>query len=280
MHCSSRSAVLCCLAILLAVPPAAAGGVSAGRIALGAAQPGGVALAIDLDALALELCAGGLPALRASAECGLTVANLPPLAEPGQGTPLGLRSGEGRTAADGRISVRVTPSALALAGTALLRTPCGLWLYSLQLDPAAVQEVAQLTLHPAAEGPDQGVFAGVIEVAAVLHLVPLDDGGLPDEAAAVDLPFVFTFQLAGAWATAPAPLPDPADSNLLLFAGFTGGLWLPRPGCEWTIFEGVWCEACVEIAPGLLRPLGLKRSPAGGSPPFQEPSFFMQRRRR
>jgi hypothetical protein len=268
MRCPRRTAVLCCLATLSAASPAAADGASAGRIALAVAQPGGVALAIDLDALAQELCIGGLPTLRASAECGLTVHNFPTDGQEHQ-TSLGLQSGETRTAGDDRASVEVTPSDLDLAGTTLLRTPCGLWQYSLQLDPAAVQRPAPLTLHPAAKHPAQGMFAGVIEVAAVLHLVPLDAYGHPDESAAIDLPFDITFQLAGAWATAPDPLPDPAYSNLLLFAGFADGVWLPRPGCEWTVFHGVWCESCLEVARDVLERLNVKRSsPAGGNPPF------------
>src|SRR6185436_3340205 len=176
-------------------------------------------------------------------------------------TSLGLRSGEPETAGDGRVSVEVTPSALEMVGTTLLRTRCGLWQYSLLLDPAAIQRPAPLTLHPAAESPAQGMFAGVIVVAAVLHLVPLDAHGHPDESAAIDLPVDFTFQLAGAWATAPDPLPDPADSNLLLFAGFADGVWLPRPGCEWTIFDGVWCESCLEAAPDVLRSFNARRPP-------------------
>ena len=260
MRCPRWTAVLCCLALLSAASPAAADGASAGRIALAAAQPGGVALAIDLDALAQELCTGGLPTLRTSAECGLTVNNFPidPNGQEHQ-TSLGLRSGEPRTAGDGRVSVEVTPSALELAGTTLLRTPCGVWQYSLQLDPAAVQRPAPLTLHPAAKHPAQGMFAGVIEMEAVLHLVPLDAYGQPDESAAIDLPFGFTLQLAGAWATAPDPLPDPESSDLLLFAGFAGGIWRPRPGCEWTIFDGVWCESCLEVAPDVLERFNAKR---------------------
>ena len=253
--------VLCCLAILSAASPAAADRASAGRIALAAAQPGGIALAIDLDALAAELCTGGrLPTLRTSAECGLTVNNYP-IDPNGQehGTSLGLRSGEPETAGDGRVSVEVTPSALELAGTTLLRTPCGLWQYSLQLDPVADQKPAPLTLHPVTSRPAQGTFAGVIEVAALLHLVPLDADGHPDESSAIDLPFGFTFQLAGAWATAPGSLPDPADSDLLLFAGFASGVWRPRPGCEWTIFDGVWCESCLETAPHVLESFNTRR---------------------
>jgi hypothetical protein len=268
------TAVLCCLALLSATPPASADGVSAGRISLAVAQSGGVALAIDLDALARDLCDGSSPTLRASAECGLTVANFPP--DNGQAhTAVGLevgdaQLGEPQTGGDRRASVEVTPRAIALAGTALLRTPCGPWQYSLLLDPAAVQAAAPLTLHPAAKRPAQGMLAGVIEVAALLHLVPLDGSGHPDESAAIDLPFDFTLQLAGAWATAPDPLPDPSDSNLLLFAGFAQGEWLSRPGCQWTIFDGVWCEACVEVAPDVLLRFNEKLPPAGGSPPFQK----------
>lgn len=258
MRCPCWTAILCCLSTLSAASPAAADRAPAGRIALAVARPGGVALAIDLDALAQELCTGGMPALRASAECGLTVNN-----RPGHGpehpTGFGLRSGKTKTDKDGRGSVEVTPSDLDLAGTTLLHTPCGLWQYSLQLDPAAVQRPAPLTLHPAVKHPTQGMFAGVIEVAAVLHLVPLDANGQPDEPAAIDLPFDVTFQLAGAWATAPDPLPDPANSNLLLFAGFADGVWLSRPGCEWTIFDGVWCESCLEIAPDVLESLNTQR---------------------
>ena len=261
-------AVLCCLATLSAASPAAADGTSAGRISLAVAQPGGVALAIDLEALAHGLCTGDGPILRASAECGLIVNN-DVLDGPPSQTGLGLQSAEAETAGDGRVSVEVTPGTLELAGATLLRTPCGLWQYSLQLDPAAIQRPALLTLHPAARHPAQGMFAGVIEVAAVLHLVPLDAHGHPDESAAIDLPFDFTFELAGAWATAPEPLPGPGDSNLLLFAGFADGVWLSRPGCEWTIFNGVWCESCLEVAPHVLERLKAKRSsPAGGSPPF------------
>jgi len=247
------TAVLCCLAILSAASPAAADGPTPGRIALAVARPGGLALAIDLDALAYELCNGGLPTpnLRASAECGLTAGN--------HRSGIDLRSGEATIAKDGRASVEVTPSALELAGTTLLRTPCGLWQYSLQLDPVADQKPAPLTLHPVTSRPAQGTFAGVIEVAALLHLVPLDADGHPDESSAIDLPFGFTFQLAGAWAAAPGSLPDPADSDLLLFAGFAGGVWRPRPGCEWTIFDGVWCESCLETAPHVLESFNTRR---------------------
>lgn len=261
MRCPCWTAVLCCLAILSATAPAAADGTSAGRISLAVAQPGGVALAIDLDALAHELCTGGLLNLRASAECGLTAGN--------HRSSIDLQSGEATTDKGGRVSVEVTPSALELAGTSLLRTSCGAWQYSLQLDPAASQRPAPLTLHPATSHPVQGMFAGVIEVAAVLHLVPLDAYGQPDESAAIDLPFGFTFQLAGAWATAPALLPDPADSDLLLFAGFDGGLWRPRPGCEWTIFNGRLCESCLKAAPSVLNDLNATpSSPARRSSPF------------
>lgn len=260
MRCPCWTAVLCCLATLSATSPAAADGTSAGRISLAVAQPGSVALAIDLDALAQELCTGGLPPLRTSAECGLTVYNHRN-GGPERRTSIGLRSGDAKTAGDGRVSVAVTPSDLDLAGTTLLRTPCGPWQYSLQLDPATVQRPAPLTLHPAAQHPAQGMFAGVIEVAAVLHLVPLDAHGQPDEDAAIDLPFDFTFQLAGAWAAAPDPLPDPESSDLLLFAGFADGMWLPRPGCEWTIFGGAWCESCLKVAPNVLESFNAKRPP-------------------
>lgn len=252
MRCPCWTAVLCCLITLSAASPAAAGGISAGRIALAVAQPGGVALAIDLDAMAQELCTGGGPQiLRASAECSLNVNNWR-ASEQAPPTSIVLWSGAARAAEDGRISVEVTPSALELAGTTLLYTPCGLWQYSLQLDPAAVQSPAPLTLHPAAEQPAQGMFAGVIEVAALLHLVPFDGHGQPHESAAIDLPFDFTFQLAGAWATASGPLPDPKDSNLLLFAGFADGMWLSRPGCQWTILHGRWCEACLKAEADVL----------------------------
>jgi hypothetical protein len=261
MRCPCWIAVLCCLSTLSAAAPAAADGVSAGQIALGVAPSGGVALAIDLDDLAQELCiGGGMPDLRASADCSLTVNNSPTDLRV-QRTSIGLWSGEAKAAGDGRVSVEVTPNALELAGTTLLSTPCGSWQYSLQLDPAAVQRPALLTLHPAVEHPAQGMFAGVIEVAAVLHLVPLDGHGQPDESAAIDLPFDFTFQLAGAWATSSAPRPSPKDSNLLLFAGFADGMWLSRRGCVWTIFHGRWCEACrLEAAPHVLETLNGKPS--------------------
>ncbi len=254
MRCHCWTAVLCSFALLSGAPAAAplSAQVSAGQIALGAAQQGGVALAIDLDALAQGLCTGnGRPILRASAECSLTADNYP-FEDKRARRGIGLKASEAHADGEGRITVVVTPNALELAGTGLLRTPCGLWQYSLLLDPAADQAAAPLTLHPAAKPAAEGMFAGVIEVAAVLHLVPLDAHGHPDESDAIDLPFDFTLQLAGAWATAPAPLPGAADSNLLLFAGFAGGKWLSRPGCEWTTFDGVWCESCVEVESEVL----------------------------
>lgn len=244
-------AVFCCLAILFAASLVAAEGPSPGRIALTVARPGGIALAVDLDALAQGLCAGGLLDQRASAECSLTAGN--------HRSIIDLRSGEATIEKDGRVSVEVTPSALDLAGTTLLHTPCGVvWQYSLQLDPTALQRPAPLTLHQATAHPAQGMFAGVIEVAAVLHLVPLDADGHPDEHHAIDLPIDITFQLAGAWATAPAPLPDSESSDLLLFAGFNGKRWRPRPGCEWTVVDGIWCESCLEAAPNVLEILNTK----------------------
>jgi len=248
MCCPRWTAVFCCVALLSAASPAGADGPSPGRIALTVARPGGLALAIDLDALAEGLCNPGLLNLRTSAECGLTAGN--------NRSSIDLQSGAATTDKDGRVSVEVTPSALELDGTTLLHTPCGgVWQYSLQLDPVAVQRPAPLTLHPATTHPAQGMFAGVIEVAAVLHLVPLDEHDYPDEHEAIDLPFGFTFQLAGAWASAPVPLPDPADSDLLLFAGFDGGLWRPRPGCEWTIFGRILCESCLEAESNVLKSL-------------------------
>jgi hypothetical protein len=256
--CSTRwTAVLCCLALLSAASPAAAEGSSAGQIALAVAEPGGVALGIDLGALAQGLCAGGLPALRASAECGLTAGNHRN-DEQERSTSIGLWSGEAKATWDGRFTVEVAASNLDLAGPTL-ETPCGdLWQYSVLLDPAAVQKPALLTLHPAVSQPAQGMFAGVIEVAAVLHLVPLDADGHPDEHAAIDLPFDVLFQLAGAWGTAPAPRPGSTDSNLLLFAGSAGGAWLSRPGCQWTVFDGVWCKSCLEAEAAVLERFNAK----------------------
>ncbi|HYH47267.1 MAG TPA: hypothetical protein VEG34_16420 [Thermoanaerobaculia bacterium] len=259
--------VLCCLATLPGAPAAAqtSAQMSPGQISLGVSQPGGAALAIDLAALARDLCDGtARPTIRSSAECGLTVNNYPPYqggttARPG----IVLKSAGSQSFPGGRLSVPVRPEALELAGTTPANTPCGSWQYSLHLDPAAVQAAAPLTLHPAARRPPQGVFAGVVEVAAVLHLVPLDADGEPIESAAVDLPFDFTLQLAGAWGAAPGSPPDPAGSNLLLFAGFAGNLWLSRPGCGWTIFDGVWCESCVEPGPDVLQRFNDRFQPGG-----------------
>lgn len=260
MCCTRWTAALCCLALLSAASPAAAQGPSAGRIALSVARPDGVAFGIDLEALAQGLCSGGLLALRSSAECGLTAGNHRSDGEE-RPTAIGLWSGEAKAAGDGRATVQVAASDLDLAGTTLLETPCGFWQYSVRLDLAAVQKPAPLTLHPAASPPgppSQGMFAGVVEVAAVLHLVPLYADGHPDEHAAIDLPFEVLFQLAGAWATAPVPRPGTTDSGLLLFAGSAGGTWVSRPGCEWTVFDGVWCQSCLEIEPDVLEKFNAK----------------------
>jgi hypothetical protein len=160
----------------------------------------------------------------------------------------------GNTTAGGSQRVAVQPVGPATwYASAPVATPCGLWTVSMIFNPKT-QPVSSLDLEPSALGtsgtnPAQGVFAGVLKIAVLYRFVNQDKG------TTLELPAVVPLELSGHWAVAPdtpGVSLGTGVSNLLLFAGVTGGEWSIAPNC------GTWADSsCPVCAVSPAPPLAL-----------------------
>lgn len=105
-------------------------------------------------------------------------------------------------------TAQVSVSRLHWIGLEPFSTGCGLWSYTVTLDPDAVQPISDLTLGRVGSGPT-APFAGTIEAAVLLRFS--DEDGQTRE-----IPVRLLLDLAGRWTVAKSTGSD-SDSNLVLF---------------------------------------------------------------
>jgi hypothetical protein len=240
-----------CLLGLLASPLAAQPGAATPPVI----QPGSLKvvldpaavsfLPIDSEELRASLCSGrpavdNWGALTPRGECNVSVAPPPGIDLYVDGvTPDGSSS---------RIALHPGGSIL-WPGSAPVDTPCGLWDVSWVLEPDAAQPASELALETAGEGPAQGVFAGVVQLAVRYRFVNRTKG------TSHELPAVVSLELSGHWAAVPAGGPSlgPGVSNLMLFTGVSGGQWTSAPTCG--TWGGTRCQVCFTPGPDVVSAL-------------------------
>jgi hypothetical protein len=88
-------------------------------------------------------------------------------------------------------------------------TADGAWDATLALDPDQPQPELAVALEEMPDDPERGVFAGILEMKALLRLVNHDTGETFDSSLSLG------FSLAGPWAFASEE--SPIDSNLVYF---------------------------------------------------------------
>jgi hypothetical protein len=216
------------LLFLLAPPLAAQGGAVTPLVHAGSLEvevdPATVSfLPVDSGTLAGNLCSGKPPGhwpgtLTPRGECDLSVSPAPRI-----GFFARDSVADGTSAVPGSVRVSLQPASWEVwTGTLPVSTPCGLWDVSMSLDTEQEQPVSELALEPSPGLTAQGVFAGVTNAAVLYRFVERSHG------TTLELPAVLPLELAGHWAAVPpeisGTLGDDA-SNLLLFAGTSGGSW-------------------------------------------------------
>jgi hypothetical protein len=233
---------------LLAASEPAAPVIRAGSLKIIVDPTAASVLPVDSTALRKLLCSGvpsGWLPLSASGECDLAVypKSLPP---PG----LDLDVGEIK-AADGHLRIAVQPTGWEpWRASAPLATECGLWDIAVDLDPLKPQPVSALALEPSVADPNQGVFAGAVQLAALYRFTRLDP------ADSIELPAKLSLELSGHWAAVPEGGPSLGEgaSNLVLFAGTFGDQWFAAPAC--VTWGGLPCEVCLAPPMEVLETLG------------------------
>lgn len=141
------------------------------------------------------------------------------------------------------------------AGSAPVDTPCGLWDVSMVLDPDETQPVSKLALEISTDGPSQGVFSGVMNLAVHYRFVNRN------QKVSLAVPAVVPLELSGHWAAVPegGPSLGPGASNLVLFAGALGGpegQWSSVPSCG-SAWVGGRCHICTRPPSGVVDTLNL-----------------------
>jgi len=200
--------LLCLLAALWAGgAPAGADPLSlSGEVKLALSSKAASYLPIDIGALAERLCDPiTYRPPEGMAKCHLIVPS--PSGPPGNPTAAKGVVGIG----GGMTTLRASSFNLKSEG---VETSCGIWDFTLGLDPDVPQPESPLVFEENAEDPGRGVFAGVLDLSTILHLVNRETGQT------ADFPLRLGIGMAGPWASVP---PEISADPLLLFGGIQDG---------------------------------------------------------
>jgi hypothetical protein len=210
------SRCLCLLVCLWAGRGAPAGAdplLLSGEVSLALSPEAASFLPIDIGALAERSCDPLPPPVRdGMAKCHLIASN-------SGGNNGDILVAKGVWGGD---MTTLMASDLNLDSDEGVETSCGLWNFKLTLDPDVPQAASPIVFKENSEDPGHGVFSGVMEISAVLHLVNRDT----DQA--VDFPLRLGLGMAGPWASVP---PEVSPDPLLLFGGFKDGQPMPYDTC-------------------------------------------------
>ena len=191
---------LALLAVLSSAATAAsptASSLMAGEVQLTFSSDRVSAFPIDVQALAEALCGPAGKGTANVASCRLTV----PLTQ----TPLSvLRIAilpPDSSLDDSSLPVQWQVTGMDLAVDSVVSS-CGVWEISLSLDGTGPQPLSSMILMPELDDPGHGLFAGILEMKALLHLA----NSATEHA--FDYPLTFGFSLEGPWRLVT---PDEAD---------------------------------------------------------------------
>ncbi len=161
----------------------------------------------------------------------------------GDGGGTGLRSLELRVVRHGHLGattqLTLEPVSLLLVGPAPHPTSCGLWDYSVELDPGTTQPQSEIVLFENPRIPGTGTSAGILRIAAVVRFTASGTSFTRQ------IPMPLELNLATTWVLTPSGLAmATGESNLELFAQSGGGNWFPAPSCISEVSTGG--QLCLE----------------------------------